>query len=107
MPTGGKGGNALNSLSLGQNLSVILTSLIQNIGNNPEITTGLHFGSGALIAGVNGLYDQITHSGEAELVGRSYSLLITSIQPLLTQADPAMVLKVMLRRCHALITGCN
>jgi len=43
MPTGGKGGNALNSLSLGQNLSVKLTPLIQNIGNNPEITTGLSF----------------------------------------------------------------
>jgi len=40
MPTGGKRGNALNSLSLGPNLSVRLTPLIQNIGNNPEITTG-------------------------------------------------------------------
>jgi hypothetical protein len=43
MPTGGKGTNALNSLSLGLNLSVKLTPLIQNIGNNPEITTGLSF----------------------------------------------------------------
>jgi hypothetical protein len=43
MPTGGKGSNALNSLSLGPNLSVKLTPLIQNIGNNPEITTGLSF----------------------------------------------------------------
>ena len=43
MPTGGKGTNALNSLSLGPNLSVRLTPLIQNIGNNPEITTGLSF----------------------------------------------------------------
>jgi len=54
MPTGGKGGNALNSLSLGQNLSVKLTPLIQNIGNNPEITTGLSFRLWG-IAGLNGL----------------------------------------------------
>jgi hypothetical protein len=45
MPTGGKGSNALNSLSLGPNLSVKLTPHIQNIGNNPEITTGSRTGS--------------------------------------------------------------
>jgi hypothetical protein len=43
MPTGGKGSNALKLPSFGPNLSVKLTPLIQNIGNNPEITTGLSF----------------------------------------------------------------
>jgi hypothetical protein len=86
MPTGGKGVIALNSLSLDQNLSVILTSLIQNIGNNPEITTGLSFPLGGSHRRLNGLYeeDHRLWSGVNQWVG-SYSLLITSIQPLLTQ----------------------
>jgi hypothetical protein len=50
MPTGGKGRNALNSASFGPNLPVKLTPHIQNIGNNPEITTGPRTGSLAVAA---------------------------------------------------------
>jgi hypothetical protein len=50
MPTGGKGSNALNSAIFGPNLSVKLTPHIQNIGNNPEITTGPSTGSLAAAA---------------------------------------------------------
>jgi hypothetical protein len=50
MPTGGKGVNALNSPYLGRNLSVKLTLFIQNIGNNPEITTAPSSGSLAVAA---------------------------------------------------------
>ena len=81
MPTGGKGSNALNSPSLGPSLSVKLTPLIQNIGNNPEITTGLSFL----------LFD--THRrGEGQVGSRindsglGIHLLVRSIRALLTRA---------------------